>query len=438
MKSVQFGVLAIVIVAAGFFGIRYFYPDLLNTTQSDGAATAESKPAAGGGGRGGSGRGGGGRPPALVVPAAVKTALINDRLKAVGNGIAQASVSVVPLSNGLLTDIRVSAGQNVDAGDILATMDDAEQLIARDRAARSLDVARTDVRRLEQLFRTRTSTEAELDKAKAILIDAELALREAELTLSRRAITAPISGIVGFVAVDKGNYVTTQDELMTIDDRSTIVVEFWVPERFASQMQMGQTLEATALSAPAIRHTGTVIGIGSRIETDSRTLPVKASIDNAEDTLRPGMSFELAIAFSGESFPAVNPLAIQWDSSGSFVWKLTDDGKVKREAVRIIQRNPESVLVEAPLNDADQVVIEGLMALRNGASVRIQGAAPAQSGQAGKNSQRNRQDGEKNESGKPDKDSQQKTMPDKDEGEKKNAPNQAERAGSRPAENTGS
>ncbi|MBX2880860.1 MAG: efflux RND transporter periplasmic adaptor subunit [Granulosicoccus sp.] len=319
----------------------------------------------------------GGRPPPLVITDSVRTELINDRIKVVGNGLAKASVSVVPLSNGLLSDILVSAGQKVAAGDVLARLDDEEQLIARDRAARTLQEARRDVSRLEQLFKTRSTPEVELVRAQAALSDAEFELRDAELKFARRTITAPIAGIVGFVSVDKGNYVTTQDELLTIDDRSTLVVEFWVPERFANQIELGQAVSATALSSPARQHEGTVTGIASRIETDSRTLPARASIDNKSDTLRPGMSFELNLSFEGESFPAINPLAIQWDSTGSFVWKLIED-KVSKQPVRIIQRNPESILIDADLKPGDRVVTEGVLSLRQGASVRTSGGSKGQ------------------------------------------------------------
>lgn len=371
IKTKKGVLLATFVVVAGIAGLSRFYPELLpgqNSPEGNSTANAAA-PAARGSGRK--------RPPPLVVTGEVSSALINDRLTVLGNGTALASVSVVPLSAGLLTDVLVAAGQRVSAGTTLATLDSQEQIIERDRAASAVSEATTDVNRLQQLFRSNSTTEAELDRAKAELSDARLALRDAELKLSRRSVTAPIDGIVGFVSVDTGNYVTTQNELMTIDDRSTIIVEFWVPERFATQVEAGQTMVATALSAPAIEHAGTIVGIGSRIETDSRTLPVKASIENASDTLRPGMSFELSLTFAGESFPAVDPLAIQWDSAGSFVWKL-EEGKVQRQNVRIIQRNPESVLVDAPLLTGDQIVTEGVLALRNGASVRVEGGSSSE------------------------------------------------------------
>ena len=351
-------------IAAALMGI------LVSCDSSSQEASGGGAGSSGGQSRGGPG---GGRPAPLVVASDVSLNLINNRLKAVGNGEAVSSVSVVPLSGGIITDVQVSPGQQVERNATLVTLDSEEQQIARDRAARAASEAEIDARRLEQLFSTRTATQVELSQAEALQLDAKLALDDAELRLRRRTIAAPIGGIVGFVSVDPGNYITAQSELMTIDDRSSIVVEFWIPERFANLVEIGQSVKAVALADPATQYTGILSGIGSRIESDSRTLPVKAVIDNDKDKLRPGMSFELLLEFPGQQFAGVNPLAIQWDSEGSYVWKIVE-GKVQRVPARIIQRNPESVLVEAELEPGDQVVSEGLLALRSGASVRIQGA----------------------------------------------------------------
>ena len=174
------------------------------------------------------------------------------------------------------------------------------------------------------------------------------------------------------MTVDPGNFITAQTELMTIDDRSELIVEFWIPERFANQVKIGQSVDAVALADPGAHYVGSVNGIDSRIEEDSRTLPVKALIDNTNDKLRPGMSFELELEFPGQQYPGVDPLAIQWDSDGSFVWKI-DEGSVLRVPATIIQRNRGSVLIDAELQPGDRVVTEGVMSLRQGAKIRIQG-----------------------------------------------------------------
>lgn len=368
MKSWKLGGLAVTLVAVA----AVWWYQSQGSTPPDGTQSAQGAPQGSGPG---ANRGPGGRGPTatLVVVRPVVDAVINDRLKAVGSGKALASVSVVPLSSGLLTDVLVKSGQRVSKGDVLALLDDDEQRLARDRAASTAQNAAVEEARLAKLYRTRTTTEAELISSRADLADANLALREAELALARRKIVAPIDGIVGLVTVDSGNYVTTQTEIVTIDNRETIVLEFWVPERFANQITVGQAIEATAQANPSRIHQGVITGISSRVESDSRTLPVEAQLDNSNDTLRPGMSFNLTLAFNGETFPAVDPLAIQWDSTGSFVWRIRDD-KAERIPVQIIQRNPESVLVASELLAGDEVVTEGLLTLRPGAQVRIQGA----------------------------------------------------------------
>ena len=106
----------------------------------------------------------------------------------------------------------------------------------------------------------------------------------------------------------------------------------------------------------------------------SRTLRIRARIDNPEDKLRAGMAFSVGMRFAGDTFPAVDPLAVQWDAEGSYVWQVVD-GKSVKTRVRIIQRNPDVVLVDAELKADDAVVVEGLQRVREGADVRIAGAS---------------------------------------------------------------
>jgi hypothetical protein len=92
-----------------------------------------------------------------------------------------------------------------------------------------------------------------------------------------------------------------------------------------------------------------------------------------------GMSFEVSISFDGERWPSVDPLAVQWDSAGSYVWKIAE-GKAERVDVAIIQRNSDSVLVKADLRPAMRL---SLKASRASAwrSRRIQGGEAAPEGQ---------------------------------------------------------
>jgi RND family efflux transporter MFP subunit len=323
-------------------------------------------------GQGGQNQGGGnqagGTP--LVVTQPADTAVVNDRLNAIGSGEAILSVSVTPLATGNLSDILVKSGDRIEKGQVIATLDSDEQKIAAAQAKVAVDSAGEKVERNRKLGNA--VSVAILREAEFAMQAAQLALQTAELDLKRRDIAAPSGGIVGIITAHPGDYVTTSTSIAVVDDRSQILVDFWVPERFSTMVSVGQPVSATAIAMPTSELSGVIDAIDNRVDQASRTLRVRARIDNPDDTLRAGMSFSVSVRFPGDTYPTVNPLAIQWSADGSFVWRVQDE-KSQRVPVKIIQRNSDKVLVDAKLAKGDALVIEGVQRLRDGGAVRIAG-----------------------------------------------------------------
>lgn len=317
--------------------------------------------------------GGGFGQPGLVVAADIGTATINDRLVAIGTGKALNSVAVTPFASGRLTEILATSGEQVEAGEVIARLDSETEEIAVDRARIALADAEARLERVKALRSSNTATAVQLTEAELSVSNAQLAVRDAELTLSRRSIVSPIDGIIGILPVSIGNAVTTQTEIATIDDRSQLVVDFWVAERFAGMISIGQPVTAVSVARPDETHHGSVSAVDNRIDPQSRTLHIQARIANDDERLRAGMAFEVTMQFPGDSYPAVDPLAIQWGTDGAYIWALDRDGMARRIGVRIIQRNTDSVLITGDFGDATRVVTEGVHAVRDGAPVRVVG-----------------------------------------------------------------
>ena len=274
------------------------------------------------------------------------------------------------MHSGRLTEVTLTAGSRVEKGQIIARLDSEAEEIAVDRARIAEKDAQAKLERAKSLKASNAATTVQVADAEMAVGNARLALRDAELALERRSIVAPIAGIVGIMPVEAGNYVTSQTAIATIDDRSSIIVDFWVPERYASTVAVGASLTASPIARPGDLFDGTVSAVDNRLDEESRTLRVQARIANDNDALRAGMSFQVAMKFPGDVYPSVNPLAIQWGSDGSFVWAV-QDGKARRTPVRIVQRNTENVLVEAGLAEGDRVVTEGMYVVREGAELLI-------------------------------------------------------------------
>lgn len=370
-KQIVLSLAILIVAAAAWVG---FFPgshDVLARWGIEWAQASTPKTAASGeeeGNRRGGNRRGGAQTP--VVTAQVSTATINDKLQAIGTGRAKATVTVNPYASGRLTEFLVQSGAHVEAGQVIAKLDSETEEIALERAKAARDDAKAKVDRTRSLRSSNAATSVQLTDAELALRNNELSVHDAQVAFDRRSVTSPISGIVGILPIEAGNYVTNQTAIATIDDRSSILVDFWVPERFAAAIKIGAMIKASSLANPGNAFEGAVSAIDNRIDEKSRTLWVQATIDNPADSLRAGMSFQVTMQFPGDTYPAVSPLAIQWGSDGAFIWTV-EAGKAKRVPVRIVQRNTETVLIDAPVTSGAVVVTEGVQSVREGGEVRV-------------------------------------------------------------------
>ncbi len=328
-------------------------------------------------GRPGGPPGGFGAGAPTVTVAEVVAADRTDLVTAIGTGQALRSVTVTPEANGRLAEVLVQPGQLVEAEDVIARLDSDSERIALDRARIALEDARDTLERRQRLQGTGGATEVQIREAALAVRNAELAVEEAELDLRRREIRAPIGGAIGFLPVEAGNLVGNTTEITRIDDRSSLLVEFLVPERYVGRVREGTELTARPLARNGLTLEGRVRALDNRVDATSRSLSVQAEIENPDDMLRAGMAFAIEVAFSGEVMPGVDPLAVQWNRDGAFVWALRD-GRVERVPVRLVQRRDDVVLVQADLEPGESVVREGVQLLRPGLEVEVRGAAGAE------------------------------------------------------------
>lgn len=319
---------------------------------------------------GGSTRTGSPSAAAPVVLAAVEQAVAAESVQIVGTGQATRSVEVYPTSSGKVVDVGFVAGQAVAEDTPLVRLDDEAETLTAQAAQIQLDEAEATMARYERLAPTRSIPTSEIDTARTALEAARNALASTRLSLERRMVPAPFDGVMGLPRVEIGDYVTTDTPLGTIDDRTAILIEFAIPERYAAFVAPGVPVTATTPSVPGESFAGAVTAIDSRIDPATRTLVIRAEVPNAEDRLRPGMSFAVTLSFDGGTYPIVPEMALQWDRNGSFVWRIVGD-KAERVPVAIVQRTEGRILVDGALAEGDPVVVEGVQRLRPGGLVTI-------------------------------------------------------------------
>lgn len=291
-------------------------------------------------------------------------------IEAIGTARAIRSVTLFPEVDGEVVSLPVQSGQRVAEGEVMMKLADRSAALSVRVAETRVREARSALARAEKLERTNVRSPANVEDAEVILERATLELQQAKEALADRTMRAPFNGIVGIPKVETGDRVTASTEIVTLDDRSTLLVEFEVAERYLSRLSIGMALDARTPTFPDRRIDGSVDEIDSRVDPVSRTVLIRAAFPNTDDVLRPGMSFFVTLKLPGPTMPTVPELALQWRDGQSYVWKI-EEGAAHRVDVIARRRLNDTVLVEGAVEPGDLVVVEGVQRLRNGRMVDI-------------------------------------------------------------------
>jgi membrane fusion protein (multidrug efflux system) len=150
-----------------------------------------------------------------------------------------------------------------------------------------------------------------------------------------------------------------------------VKLDFSVPELFVAALQPGLAIEARSTAYPDELFTGRVASVATRLDPISRSITVRALIDNRDDKLRPGMFMSLKLVREEGEALLIPEGAIVPEDSRHFVF-VVDDGQVSKRQVEIGRRRPGEVEILQGLTTQNQIVTDGTLNLRDGARVRVE------------------------------------------------------------------
>lgn len=342
-------VIAIVLLTAG--GLAVFSLSRQESPSDDSARPADS-------------------PTTITLTEAVVD-LERTRVEAVGSAEASRSVTLFAPSAGEVVAVRFEAGDRVGQGQVLLELDARDQRLALELAEANLADARRTWSRYERAGESAAFTETQKDAARIALEQARIARDRAQVALDDRTLEAPFGGIIGLTEIDPGDRITTATPVATLDDRSTLLVRFEIPEAFLGQVGIGDEVRLSPWNADSPAAIATIVDIDSRVDPATRTFTVRARIDNSEDRWRPGMGFEVTLELTGREFVSVPELALQWGGDGAYVWVIGDDDRARRQPVSLVQRAAGNVLLGGGLAPGDRVVVEGVQKMSDGRLVEV-------------------------------------------------------------------
>src|SRR5690606_19027142 len=287
-------------------------------------------------------------------------------------GTAQANESVTLTAK--VTDtvraVEFEDGQYVEEGEILVQLTNREEEALLAEAEANLEDAETQLRRLEDLASQGLAPQSELDVARSRAAASAARLDTVVARLSDRLIRAPFSGVLGFRQVSPGTLIQPQTPIATLDDISTIKLDFTVPETVIGAMSEGATVTARSVSYPEREFTGTVRTVGSRVDPVTRAITVRAHIDNDNRLLRPGMLLTVNVVTDERETLVIPESAVYQIQDRAYVYHVDSERIAHERQVQIGSRRFGIVEVTAGLEEGDLVVSQGIIKLREGMRVR--------------------------------------------------------------------
>jgi membrane fusion protein (multidrug efflux system) len=338
-------------------------------------------------------------PPATVTAEAARTDKWIERLTSIGTMIASQGVEVTSQVAGIVTEVLIESGAEVEQGTRLVQLDTSVEVADLASAIATQREAEVAYERQADLMQKRVTSEANLDTARAKRETAQAAVKRIQAVIAQKGIVSPFGGRLGIRKVEKGQYVSAGLALVSLQALNPIRVDFPMPEQQIGKLRVGQSIELTVDAYPNQVFGGQIQSLDARVAQDTRTLLVRGLLPNQERKLLPGM-FANVTVLVGEAADVVTVprTAVTYSLYGDSVYVVkpapapASDGKaapapassqppepllvVERRYVRTGQVREDRVAITFGLAKGEEVVATGQLKLNPGASIRIDNTQP--------------------------------------------------------------
>ncbi len=312
-----------------------------------------------------------------VSEAVVAVRPFSDQIRVLGVARGQRSVNVTSSTTELITRVLFADGQLVSAGAPLVELQAREEDAAIIEARANVNQAQREYDRYKALADRGVAPQVMLEQAETALETARASLQAAQARRGDRVIRAPFAGRVGLTTVTPGTLINPGAVIATLDDTSTIRVDFPLPERYLNLLRPGAPITATADAYGDAPFQGRIALIDTRVNEATRAATARAEFPNPGGRIRPGMLLRVVVQQGQRQTPAAPEAAVQYEGAGAFVYRIApgQNGSTAQR-VEVETGAVENGLVEilSGVEPGERIVGSGLNRIQPGAPVSVAGA----------------------------------------------------------------
>jgi membrane fusion protein (multidrug efflux system) len=322
-------------------------------------------------------------PPEAVTSAKVEATRWEAAREAIGTLVAVRGVVLGAELPGTVREIAFESGTFVKRGAVLVKLDTSAEEAQLAAAVAEASLAKLSLERAERLRRGEANAQADLDAAVARAKQASATVANLRATIAKKTIRAPFDGRIAIRQVELGQVVSPGTPIASLQSVSPIYADFWLPQQALAELRDGQRTRLHIDAFAGAQWDGEITTINPEVDAATRNVRVRATFENQDGRLRPGMFAKVEV-LSPETRPVlvIPATAVIFAPYGDSVFaieeKKDDTGKTtaiaRQKFVRTGERRGDVVAVTGGLEAGEMVVSSGAFKLRNGTAVAVNNA----------------------------------------------------------------
>lgn len=314
-------------------------------------------------------------PPPTVTTVTVSEKQWATTLSAVGNINPVLGVILSNEVAGTILKLHFESGQTVKQGDLLIELNTATDRAKLDGFIAAQKLAQLKFNRQAKLLKSKTTSRSSHDEARAVLDLAKAAAQAQRSILDKLLIRAPFDGVIGIRQVSLGQYIDKGFQIAPLVSFSSTIADFSFSERHFASLKVDQTVHIKVQAYPGETFEGKIQAINPGLHEETRTIAVRAILNNPEHKLRAGMFADIEVIVSEPTSVLVLPeTTITYNTYGENVFVVNTDGGppvVELRGIKTGMHNAGFVEITHGLSLNDTVINEGHVKLKNGMPVTI-------------------------------------------------------------------
>ena len=295
---------------------------------------------------------------------------LTDGITTVGNLLPDEEVDLSFETSGKIVAINFQEGAAVRKGQLLAKVNDRPLQAQLSRYEAQLKLAEDRVYRQSALLERDAVSQEAYEQARTELatLQADIAIVQSNIALTE--LRAPFDGIIGLRNVSEGAYASPSVVVAKLTKISPLKIDFYVPERYASQIHPGTRLSFT-VEGRQERFEATVYATETQIDVTTRTLAVRARYPNARGRLLPGRFATVEIRMHEIPDAIAVPTEAIVPEMGIDKVFLYRGGKAHAVEVTTGLRTESQIQIINGLQVGDTLLTSGTLQLREGLPVQL-------------------------------------------------------------------